>query len=83
MSGHTQAEIGQLTQLLRASDDPFWRRLRQLLTAKHIDLSSTLVVQCFPDDQDFEFGIIVTKPRSVFQFGLEYLHRSVEDGTIH
>ena len=74
--------ILELTHLLREGEDPFWARLRSLFSDKGIDPSTSILADCFPDDTAFEFGIIVTFDGHVFQFGFDYLHRSVDDGTL-
>ena len=76
------AEIEQLTRSLREGSDPFWARLRKLLSERDVDPSTSLLVECFPDDPSFEFGLVVTDDRRVFQFGFNYLNRSVENGTL-
>ena len=40
-----------------------------------------ILATSFPDDTSFEFGVVVTKDRRVYQFGLDYLHKRVEQGT--
>ncbi|MGH7377588.1 MAG: hypothetical protein ACREKK_09245 [Candidatus Methylomirabilales bacterium] len=74
-------QIGQLTNLLRGSEEPFWTRLRVLLREKGLDFARVIVAECFPDDTQFEFGIVVNEDGRVFQFGFDYLHRQVEDGS--
>jgi hypothetical protein len=75
-------QILELTRLLRDGVDPFWIRLRSLLNEKGVAPSTSILADCFPDDTSFEFGVIVTFEGRVFQFGFDYLHRSVEDGTL-
>jgi len=41
----------------------------------------SLLAQSFPDDTQFEFGIVVAPDRRVFHFGYDYLHRSPGEGT--
>lgn len=48
------------TRLPRGDSDPFWARLRDLLRAKGIDPARAGLATCFPDDRDFEFGIIAS-----------------------
>ena len=73
--------IRELTGLLRTSDEPLWERLRLLLREKGIDPATTLLAECFPDDAELEFGLVVTQERRLFQFGLDYLHTTVEQGS--
>ncbi len=73
-------QIAELTNLLRGSEELLWTRLRTLLREKGLDPARTILVECFPDDPQFEFGIVVTEAGKVFQFGFDYLHRQVKDG---
>jgi hypothetical protein len=73
-------QIRLLTKLARESDEPLWARIRVLLREKSLDPARVFVAECFPDDTQFEFGIVVTDDGRVFQFGFDYLHRKVEDG---
>jgi hypothetical protein len=73
-------QIELLTELLRSSPEPMWARLRVLLVARGIDPHSSLLAGCFPDDANFEFGILVTNDGHVFQFGLDYLHKTISEG---
>ena len=68
------------TELLRDSPDPMWRRSRELLEERGVSPATSFLATSFPDDTDFEFGVIVTSDRRVYQFGLDYLHKPVEQG---
>ena len=68
------------TELLRESPDPMWRRTRELLEERGISPANSILATSFPDDTSFEFGVIVTNDHRVYQFGLDYLHKPVEQG---
>ncbi len=38
------------------------------------------MAECFPDDFDFEFGIVVTADAQVFRFGFSYYQKPVQLG---
>jgi hypothetical protein len=76
----TRRDIVDLTELLRTSADPMWARLRQLLLEHGIAVETAILATSFPDDTSFEFGVVVTSDRRVYQFGLDYLHKPVEQG---
>src|SRR5437773_10533032 len=42
----------------------------------------SLLPQSFPDDTQFEFGIVVAPDRRAFHFSYDYLHRSPGEGTV-
>jgi len=67
-------------ELLRTSPDPIWRRARELLEERGISSATSILATSFPDDASFEFGVVVTDDRRVYQFGLDYLHKPVEQG---
>jgi hypothetical protein len=70
------------TELLRTSPEPMWVRLRQLLQERGVSPSTSVLATSFPDDPSFEFGVVVTSDRRVYQFGLDYLHKTVEQGVL-
>jgi len=82
MSRVAHDQVRQLTALLRSSSDPFWRRLRDLLSERGVSPPGAVLAVCFPDDNSFEFGIVVAEDRSVFQFGFEYLKRPRSEGVL-
>jgi hypothetical protein len=57
-----------------------WTRTRHLLEERGISPSTSILATSFPDDTSFEFGVIVTSDGRVYQFGFEYLGKSVEQG---
>ncbi len=79
MSYRDQIELH--TALLRESPDPLYARFRELLSERGIDPSTSTLAESFPDDSQFEFGIVVTADRRVYQFGFDYLHKPVREGT--
>jgi hypothetical protein len=74
------ADIEWLTKDLRFSDDPLFRRLRELLSARGVDAGGAWLVELFPDDTAFQFGVLIAADRRVFQFGYDHLHRGVGEG---
>jgi len=78
----TQNEIELFTKLLRNDPSPIWARHRELLLARGIDPTTSILAESFPDDTDFEFGILVTADRRVIQFGLDYLHKEVDEAEL-
>jgi hypothetical protein len=78
--GTKREYVVQCTQLLRKSEDPMWVRMRALLQERGVSPSTSILATSFPDDTSFEFGIVVTSDRQVFQFGLDYLHKPIEQG---
>jgi len=75
-------QVLELTALLRSNDDPFWARLRALLRDRGVAPESAALAECFPDDSSFEFGVVVSKEGSVFQFGFEYLRKPIQEGIL-
>lgn len=72
--------VVRCTELLRNSADPLWQRTRQLLGERGISPATSVLATSFPDDTSFEFSILVTSDRHVYQFGLDYLHKPVDQG---
>ena len=60
------------TELLRSSDDPLYRRLRELLPELGIDVGRDVLADLFPDDGNQEFGVVVTRDHRVFTFVFHY-----------
>ena len=70
-----------LTRLLRTDEDSWlWRRLRELLEARHVALSDAALAFSVEQGNDSEFGIIVTRQADVFEYSIvkddeaEWLH---------
>jgi len=68
------------TKLPRESDDPMWARIRKLLDARGINVGKSFLVESFPDDNSFDFGILVTQDGFVIQYGFDYLGKTVQEG---
>ena len=75
-------EVLELTSSLRTSDDPLFARLRALLPSRSVDPSSAYLVELFPDDTNFEFGVLVAADGRIYQFGFDYLKRNVSEGVL-
>lgn len=74
-------EIEKITKELRSSREDLWIRIRQLLLGKGLNPKSTVLAYSYPEDYQFEFGIIVTEDESIFQYGFDFLHKNVLFGT--
>lgn len=70
------------TDLLRNDAGPFWRRLREVLAERGVDPRRSVLATSFPDDNSFEFGIVVTADGEAYEFGFDYLDADVSAGTI-
>lgn len=68
--------IAELTGLLRRSDEKLFPRLRQVLSQRGIDPETSVLVEMFSDARQFEYGIVVTARRGVYQFGLDCMGRA-------
>ena len=66
------SEIAETTELMRTSDDPIYARLRTLLVARNVDPARAWLVEFFNDDPNYEYGIIVTGDRHVYELGFHY-----------
>lgn len=76
-------EIRELTAELRADPAPMLRRLRALLAEKEVDPAAAWLAQFFPDDTQFQFGVLVAGDGRVYQFGYDYLHRDEAEGDLN
>jgi len=72
--------IQELTKILRESNDAMVKGIRSCLKNKGVEPKSVIVVEWFPDDVDFEYGIIVDASKKVFQFGYDYPEKSEGEG---
>ena len=68
------------TDLMRNDSDPLWARIRELLVGKGVNPSTSILATSFPDDSDFEFGILITAEETVYQFGFDHLRKRPEEG---
>jgi hypothetical protein len=74
--------VAEITRLLRTSDDPFWRRLRDVLRARGVNPETAALADSVEDDDRFEFGIVVTADLHAFQYGFAYRDVPIERGLI-
>ncbi len=75
-------DIQTYTCLFRTSIEPLWIRLREVVSERGVDPGTALLVESFEDDENFEFGILVTDDRRVIQFGFRYSVPSGIDGKL-
>jgi hypothetical protein len=73
-------EIVTRTEALRSSPKPMWSRIRDLLRERGIEPTMSALIELFPDDVSFQYGVLATADGRVFQFGFDYLRRSEGDG---
>lgn len=66
-------EVLELTQLLRNEDD--WSDLRDILLKKEFKLEEIALVSFMEDEEENEYGVIVTKNKNVMEY-----ERSTEEG---
>ena len=60
------------TRLLRESDEPLFRPLRDVLAERDIDIKRSALAAFFPDDTNMEFGIVVSHDKRVYEFEMHY-----------
>lgn len=75
-------DILELTASLRGSADPIWSRLRALFVQRGVNPPSSVLVEFFPDDVSFQYGVVVSGDARVYQFGFDYLHRTEAEGVL-
>src|SRR5215471_15496291 len=73
-------DIVTRTEAIRSSPEPVWSRIRELLLERGIEPARSALVEFFPDDTSFDFGVVATADGRLFQFGYDYLHASQGDG---
>lgn len=66
-------EISELTELLREDED--WEDLRSILRLKGFDYNHILLVSFIEDEEENEYGVVVTCDLNVFEYS-----RSTKDG---
>jgi hypothetical protein len=77
---YSREDITAFTGQLRASAEPLWVRIRELLIDRGINPASSALIVSFPDDVAYEYGVIVTADGRIIQYGFDYLHRSEAEG---
>ncbi len=75
---NTIKNIQELTTIFRESDSSLVKGIRVCLEKKDVEPTSVIIVEWFPDDVDFEYGIIIDSNKKIFQFGYNY-HEKDED----
>ncbi len=75
-------EIEVYTSVFRTGTEPLWARLREVVREQGVDPNTTLLAVSFEDDENFEFGILVTHDRRVVQYGFRYSDPSGIDGKL-
>jgi len=68
----------QSTTWMQTSHDPEAVRLRALLDDRGLRADEVLLIELFPDDVQFLFGLLITPDRRCIQFGMDYLHKPVD-----
>lgn len=58
-------EIAEITYDLRSSNDGLRTRIRELLKEKGADPETAFLAYSFPENDPFEFGIVVKKDNNV------------------
>ena len=59
-------EVVELTDFVRNDDS--WSDLRGILDKKGFNLSNTLLISFFEDDEEMEYGVVVTRNKKVFEY---------------
>jgi len=80
MLDHETASILKQTLELRHNREPTWIRLRELLNERGLDLMSIALVEFFPDDSHFKYGVITTANGQVYKFGFDHLRGGPSSG---
>jgi hypothetical protein len=62
----SRQQIEELTDMLR--NDETWENLRVILREKGFDPETTLLVSFMEDEEDHEFGVLVTSDRRVIEY---------------
>ena len=73
--------IQQLTEIMQSSEESMVVGIRRCINEKNIKLNDLVIVEWFPDDMDFEFGILVTNDCEVYQFGYTYSEKTKDEGS--
>lgn len=70
--------VREHTTLLRHGSDPLWVRLRVLLRQKGLKPEQVVLAESFTDDENCEFGVIVTPDRRIFSYDLIFDENDME-----
>ena len=73
-------QVEELTEALRHSTEALWEKIRVLLKEKGVDPEKTIVACAYPEDYQYEFGIIICEDKKIIQYGFDTLLRSVQKG---
>jgi len=74
--------VTEYTELLRDGGDPFWVRLRHELVGRGFDPREVALAVSHGDGDCFEYGVVVSSDRRVFEFVYSYSDRSPGEGEI-
>ncbi len=55
-------------------------RIRELLLQRGVNPKTSALLELFPNDTSFQYGIVATADGHLFQFGYDYLHKSEAAG---
>ena len=75
-------KIPELTRLIRTDEGPYWSRLRELLWDKKIDPSQTALAVSFENDENCEYGVLVTADERVVEFEVIWPDGATGDGVL-
>lgn len=70
------------TEFLRTTDNPVYRRIRELLVEHGIDPQAVLVANIMREDTSVESGYLVTDDQHVYEFELDWRGRPAETGVL-
>ena len=65
-------EIAEITHDLRSSNDGLRTRIRELLKEKGVDPETAFLSFSFPENDPFEFGIVVTKDKKCISIRIRF-----------
>jgi hypothetical protein len=78
----SETDIIDRTNWFRNTNDPMYCKIKKLLIGTGIDISTSVLVQIFPDDSSFEYGIIITKNKEIYEFGYDYRYKTNDAGEL-
>lgn len=74
-------EIERITKVLQVSPEELWGRIRFLLQEKGLVPERTIVACSYQEDYQYEFGIVVSEDKKIYQYGFDFLHKKIPEGT--